>query len=156
MLGLAAVIALLPYLSERAVQRAESLDSRAGEAADSGNALGAATMRESALVELDLARGFEPVSYTALLDQAQIQVELGRTADALATLKRAIRLEPYTTDAWLQRAADRAGPRPEGEGLRDAALHVLDLGVLPRRPERCGRGRVPDRLMPRPRSSQLT
>ena len=109
MLGLAAVIALLPYLSERAVQRAESLDSRAADAADAGNALGAATLRESALVELDIARGFEPVNYTALLDQATIETELGRTADALATLRRAIRLEPYTTDAWLQRAQIEQG-----------------------------------------------
>jgi predicted Zn-dependent protease len=52
-------------------------------------------------VELDLARGFEPVSYHALLDQANIELELGRTQNALATLQRAIRLEPFTIDAWL-------------------------------------------------------
>jgi hypothetical protein len=101
-LALAAVIALLPYLSSRAVARAETLDGQAGELQDAGDALQAATKRESALVELDLALGFEPVNYRALLDQAFIQVELARPDAAVATLRRAIRLEPLSFDAWDQ------------------------------------------------------
>jgi O-Antigen ligase len=108
-LGLAAIVALLPYLSARAEQRAGTLDSRAADQDEAGNALGAATLRESALVELDLARGFEPVNYHALLDQANVQLELGRTQDALNTIRQAIRLEPYTLDAWLARAQIEQG-----------------------------------------------
>ena len=145
-LGLAAMHRPAPLPRERASAGREPRP-RAGDAAAAGNALGAATA-ESALVELDLARGFEPVSYT----RCSTRPISGR---ARPHRRRAGQLSGRSASS---RAPSRpgcsgrspAGARPDGEGLRDAALRVQRSPATSAASRRCGRGRLPDRLMPRP------
>lgn len=85
-----AIACMLPLLSERAGERA--------------NTLLAQNRTDPALVESDLAISLDPLSTSALLDRATILQLLGRPDAAAADVRRALRLEPANADTWLQAA----------------------------------------------------
>jgi hypothetical protein len=87
---LAALVALLPYLSSLAETRASNL-------ADAGR-------NDAALVENDLARTLEPVSTDVLLQRVGILQALGRIGESQDAMREALRLSPLDSVIW-----ERAG-----------------------------------------------
>jgi hypothetical protein len=98
-------------------QRSVDADNAALAALDAGQ-------RAEALADAQLAVSRDPLSAQALITLAQVQVSLGQTAAAQATLNEAVTLQPANPQTWLELATFdetvRSDPRTALADLRPA------------------------------------
>jgi O-antigen ligase len=106
-LAAALVVAIMPFLAQQAMARADTLISQ--------------DRPDAALVELDLARGLAPVSIQPLQDQAGILLSQGRKAEAERVINEMIRLQPLDWSVWNFAAGVELGLGATAQACRTQA-----------------------------------
>jgi predicted Zn-dependent protease len=101
------VVAIMPFLAQKAMERADTLF--------------AENRPDQALVELDLARSLAPVSIQPLQDQATILLKQGRKAEAEKVINEMIRLQPLDFDVWSFAALTELGLGATAQSCRAQA-----------------------------------
>jgi O-antigen ligase len=105
-----AIACALPYLSTRAMARADDAN---------GN--------DPALVQDDLAVSLDPLSVDALLDRAYVLQGLGRPKDAATDVRRALKLEPANADTWIEATSLQGGSWHDHKGACTSARTAQSL-----------------------------
>jgi hypothetical protein len=111
--AVAALLAVLPYLSGLAETRAANL-------AEAGR-------NDEALVENDLARTLEPVSTDVLLQRTGILQALGRTSEAQGAMRDALRLSPLDSVIWERAGIFQRDCWGDPEGARQSFARAVAL-----------------------------
>jgi O-antigen ligase len=106
-LAAALVVAIMPFLAQKAMERADTLV--------------AEKQPNQALVELDLARALAPVSIQPLQDQASILLSQGRTAEAATVINEMIHRQPLDFNVWSFAAQSELGLGAKAQYCRTQA-----------------------------------